>query len=58
MKLSEIIDNIIFWRYWTRKMSKPLLTDEDFKAIEEELHIHEPAVYKLKNKKMNKRKPC
>ncbi len=56
--MKDILNKILFWRYWTRKLEKPLLTDEDLKAIEEELHIHEPAVYKLKNKKMNKRKPC
>lgn len=54
MKLSEIIDIIVFWRKWTRKIDKPFLTDEDLTAIEEELHIHEPAVYKLKNNKLKK----
>jgi hypothetical protein len=53
MKLSEIIDIIVFWRKWTRKIDKPFLTDEDLDAMEEELHIHEPAgkVYKYKKNK-------
>lgn len=61
MNLKNILNAIIFWRKWTRKISKPLLTDDDFKDIEldidEQLHVHEPAVYKLKRKHM-KRKPC
>lgn len=55
--MNDILNKIIFWRKWTRKIDKPLLTDEDLTAIEEELHYyHKPdKIYKFKNNKYEKK---
>lgn len=59
MNLKDILHLTMFWNSWAKKLNKPILTDEDLdgieKDIEEQLHINEPATYKLK-KNMKKKK--
>lgn len=55
--MKKLLNAILFWNKWTRKINKPYLTDEDLDGleidIEKDLHINEPAgkVYKHKNNK-------
>lgn len=59
MNLKDILHLTMFWSRWAKKLNKPILTDEDLdgieKDIEEQLHINEPAIYKLK-RNMKKKK--
>ena len=62
--MKDILHKILFWTKWTRKLSKPLITDADFedieKDIDEQLHIHEPTnkviTYTMKGKKKGGKK--